>query len=99
MYARLIPFKSTPENRSEIETIADRASVLMRSMKSFVGAHFFISEDETTYSALSFWESKDDVEAAATQLREASMPLVQKVTTGAPTAMHYEVYEPQASIP
>ncbi|MCZ7596952.1 MAG: antibiotic biosynthesis monooxygenase [Gammaproteobacteria bacterium] len=94
MYARLMSFKSIPENRSEIEAIADRASVLVRSMNGFVAAHFVISEDETTYGALSFWESKDDVDAAATQLREATMPLIQKVATEASTAMHYEVYEP-----
>jgi heme-degrading monooxygenase HmoA len=95
MYARLMSFKSTPENRSEIEQIADRALVLMKSMNGFVAAHFFISEDQTTYSALSFWETKKDVDAAANQLQGTTSPVVQKLATEAPTAMHYEVYEPK----
>ncbi len=97
MYARHLSFHSTPENRPEIEALADRAFSLMKSLDGFVTAHFLISDDETTYGSFSLWETKEDADAAASQLREATMPVVEKLATGAPTAAHYEVYKPRSS--
>ena len=93
MYARHLSFKSTPEKRAEVEALADRAYELMKSMSGFVTAHFLISDDETTYGSFSLWESKDDADAASSQFREKTMPVVEKLATGAPTVSTYEVYK------
>lgn len=95
MYARHLSFESTPENRAEIEALADSAFELMKSMSGFITAHFLISEDETSYGSFSLWESKDDADAAAGRFRDATMPVVQKLATEAPTVMTYEVYKPR----
>lgn len=96
MYARQLSFRSTPENRSEIEALADRAFGLMQSMNGFVAAHFLVSDDETAYGSFSLWRTREDAEAAADRFREATMPIVQKLATDAPAVMQYEVYEPKS---
>lgn len=95
MYARQLSFKSTPENRAEIEALADRAFELMQSMNGFVAAHFLISDDETTYGSFSLWENQDQAQAAAERFRDATLPTVQKLATGTPTVTQFEVYEPK----
>ena len=95
MYARYFTFKSTPENRSAIEKMADDIYDHTKSLAGFVSATYLISEDQTHYGSFTVWQSREQAEAAAESIRELVMPTIQKLATAAPEVAIMEVYEPK----
>lgn len=94
MYARQLSFKSTADNRPQVEALADRVYAKMKDMNGFVAVHFLISPDETSFGAFSLWQTLGDAERAGEELRAYSGETLQQVATQAPTESYFEVYKP-----
>ncbi|KAA3625607.1 MAG: hypothetical protein DWQ08_09130 [Proteobacteria bacterium] len=95
MFARHLSMKSTPENRTEIEALADDVFHRAKSIDGFVTIHFLVSEDETTYGAISLWKTRRDAQVAGDQLRAYSQDRIAKLATEPPVETYYEIYKPK----
>ena len=70
MYARYFTFKSNPENRKAIETMADDIFAYTKTLKGFVSATYVISEDNTEYGSFTVWNTKEEAEEGGELIRE-----------------------------
>ena len=95
MYARSFSFKVSPNQRSEVEAIADRAFSLMKSQKGFVSVHFIVSGDEGAYGSFSLWELKTDAEAVGEPIRLELGEALAKLAIEPPKLEIFEVYKPK----
>ena len=95
MYARYFTFKSTPENRSAIEKLADDVYRHTKSLAGFVSATYLMSDDQTHYISLTVWQTREQAEAAGASIRDLVMPTIQKLATAAPEVAIMEVYDPK----
>ncbi len=97
MYARQLSFQSSPDNRPQVEALADRVYARMKTMNGFVAVHFLISPDQTSFGAFSLWQTLADAETAGDDLRAFSRDTLQQVVTAAPTEAYFEVYRPKSN--
>lgn len=95
MYARLFTFKSDSEKRPRIETMADEIYAYTKTRKGFISATYVISQDQTEYGSFSVWDTHDNAEAAATDIREKTLPILEGLVNAPPEVVVYEVYEPK----
>jgi len=96
MYARFFNFKVNPSRRSEVETLADQAFGIMKTLKGFVSVHFIVSEDESECGTFSLWETRDDAETAGASLRSRIGEALEKIVNGPPKQQIFEVYKPKS---
>lgn len=94
MYARLTKLITTADNRSVMDKMSDKMNDFVQPLSGFVSIMFMVSEDETEYSSLVVWSSKEDAIAGGGLLREMTMPRLQGVITGPAQVSLMEVYEP-----
>jgi heme-degrading monooxygenase HmoA len=94
MYARFFTFKAGPDQRSEVEALADHVFKFVKSQQGFISIHFVISEDENEYGSFSLWESSDDAVAAGESIRSEIGGRLQNLTSESPEVAVYEVYKP-----
>ena len=95
MYARFFTFKSNPENRSAIEKMADEIYAYTKTRPGFISATYVISEDESEYGSFSVWDSQGSGVAAANDIREKTLPILEGLVNAAPVVEFYEVYKPK----
>lgn len=96
MYARHFIFRSLPERRPQIETMADNIFAYTRSLPGFVNAHYGVSEDETRYVSFSVWASRHDAEHAGAAIQERFAETLGGLATAPPEMTIFEVYEPRS---
>ncbi len=94
MYARFFTFKAGPDQRPEVEALADQVFGFVKSQQGFISIHFVISEDENEFGSFSLWESKDDAVAAGESIRSEIGGTLQNLVSEAPRVEVYEVYKP-----
>lgn len=96
MYARYYTFKSVPDKRKAIEAMADDIFSYTKTLKGFVSATYFISDDETEYGSFTVWDSKEDAEEAASLIRVKLAPRLEEIVSSRPEVVILEVYEPKS---
>ena len=96
MYARYFRFRSTPDQRQAIESLADDVHGLFKSQKGFVSVTFVISQEQSEYGSFSLWASRDDAEASGEVVRQATMSRLGEIATAPPEVAIMEVYESAA---
>jgi heme-degrading monooxygenase HmoA len=97
MYGRLTIIQARPEDRAKMEAVADRTAPTLRGLKGFREVKFFLDEKAGVYGSFSFWESKEDADAAGGAMNAR----VQQVAADLglrepPRIMTVEIYEPKA---
>jgi quinol monooxygenase YgiN len=94
MYARFLTFKARPEQREQVEALANSMVSVMQSLHGFVDLHYLVSDDGTDYASLSFWASKDDAQAAGELLCERVLGRIEGLASEPPKISVYKIYEP-----
>lgn len=97
MYARFLTFKTMPEQRGHVESLANSMAGVMQSLPGFTGLHYLVSEDSTNYASLSLWATKENAVAAGGLLGERVLGDIEALATEPPQITVYEVYEPQSA--
>jgi len=95
MYAQLFTFNLGPGMRSKAEEIADKSLPMYKGMKGFKSITFIGDEEVGEYSALSIWDSIEDMKAAGETMGPATEKALRGIVKGAPTRRVFEVYEPK----
>ncbi len=95
MYAQLFTFKMGPDMRPTAEQIADQSNSGYKAMKGFKSAIFLGEDQSGEYGALSIWESKEDLEAAAELMRSKTDEAIGDLIKEPPIRKVFEVYEPK----
>jgi len=95
MYAQLFNFKLGPNMRSAAEQMADQSFTGYKSMKGFKSVTYLGEDESGEYAALSIWESKEDLEAAAAILRPKTEEALADIVKETPIRKVYDVYEPK----
>ena len=95
MYAQLFTFKLGPNMRPTAEQIADQSNSGYKSMKGCKSVTFIGEDQSGEYGALSIWESKEDLEAAAEIMRPKTEEALADIVKEPPIRKVYEVYEPK----
>ena len=96
MHARLVMFTLGPGSRSRAEQTADQFASALRGLRGFQSVTFFADDTVGEYGALSLWESKEDIEAAAAALDPRLNEALSGIVKGPPIFRLFEVYEPKA---
>jgi len=96
MYARYIMLKLGPGDRAAAESVADAATKIYRASPGFKSATFFADEPTGDYGALSVWETRETLEAAAQKAHPLIAEKLGKLLKSPPALSTYEVYEPRA---
>jgi len=94
MYARVIVLKTAPGKRAEVETLADQAFAIMKSLPGFISVHFVTSEDNNKHGSFSLWESKEEALAAGESIRSQMAGGMEELVSAPPTLEIFEVYKP-----
>ena len=95
MYAQLFTFQLGPNMRPAAEQIADQSFPGYKSMKGFKSVTYLGEDESGEYAALSIWESKQDLEAAAAMLRSKTEEALATIVKEPPIRKIYEIYEPK----
>lgn len=96
MYARLVTFNIGPGQRDMATGMADEAFAMVKPMKGFVSAtYFIIDEGAGEYGSVTTWQSRADAAAAGEILLPWMMQKVGDKLTAPPVSRHAEVYEPR----
>ena len=96
MFARHLSVKSTPENRSSVEAIADEVFGHLKTLDGFVSVHFMVSQDGTEYGSLSLWETREQAESGGAQIQSRVKDKIAAIATEPPVINTYEVYKPKS---
>ncbi|GAA0692326.1 hypothetical protein GCM10009104_19280 [Marinobacterium maritimum] len=94
MYARHLTFRSTPDNRPEIEAFAREVYELFQNLDGFISVTFGVSEDEIEYGSFSLWETKAAAESAGKRAGEEIAPKHQKVMMTEAKVKYFEAMSP-----
>ena len=94
MYARLVTFKASADQRSKVEALASHVFGFMKLLQGFISVHFIISADERHYGSFSLWESKNDAVSAGESIRSEISGKIQNLSPEPPKVEIYEVYKP-----
>ena len=95
MYAQLLTFKLGPNMRPAAEQMADQSFLGYKSMKGFKSVTYLGEDESGEYVALSIWESKEAVEAAAAILSPKTEEVLANIVKEKTVRKIYEVYEPK----
>lgn len=91
MYCRQMKFILTPGSRDIAERAADEVSGLLQEKRGFIEAKFLSIEETNEHTAVVFWESKEDADAANIEpTGEFQAAIVQP-----PSIVDYQVYTPK----
>ncbi len=95
MYARHLTFRSTPDNRPEIEAFAREVYALFQTLDGFVSVTFGVSEDEIEYGSFSLWETKAAAESAGKRAGEEIAPKHHRVMMTEAKVKYFEAFFPE----
>ena len=94
MYARLVKLKSTPENRSAIEAMANDLAGFTAGLDGYIQVTYLVNDDETSYASLSVWQTREQADAAGAAVMAQFGEQMASFSTAPPEMEVYEVYEP-----
>ena len=95
MYALLMTFKTAPDKRADVEKVADQAFAQSKGMKGFKSEVYLFDTVNNEYGSLSIWETKEDMEAAASMIAPKLHEAHKLLAIEPPIRRIYEVYEPK----
>ena len=95
MYGRLTIIQARPEDRAKMEAIADRNAPTLRALKGFRDVKFFVDEQAGVYGSVSFWESKEDADAAGAAMNPRVQQAMAELGVRERRIMTVEIYEPK----
>lgn len=94
MYARLVILKSSPENRSAIESMADELAGFTAGLEGYIQVTYLVNDDDTSYASLSVWQTREQAEAAGAAVMAQFGEQMASFSTVPPVIEVYEVYDP-----
>ncbi|GAA0789018.1 antibiotic biosynthesis monooxygenase family protein [Marinobacterium sediminicola] len=94
MYARHLTFRSTPDNRPEIEAFAGEVYAFFQTLDGFVSVVFGVSEDETEYGSFSLWDTREAAENAGRRAGEEIATRHKRVMMTKAEVKYFEAFSP-----
>lgn len=94
MYARFGVFGIKPEQRAEVEGLADAVEKLMSEAAGFVSVTFVIDDAEGKAGSFSVWQSKELHDAYAESAFPTVIEKIKAMGIEPPAVQEFEVYEP-----
>ncbi len=95
MYARLTSVSIGGGLRPAAEKLANQYGPYLKNLKGFQKALFLVAEPEGGYAVMTFWETREDSEAAAELARPYLEGVLKGILKRPIDTRLYEVYQPK----
>jgi hypothetical protein len=90
----MLNFQIQENKKADLITIMDNVVPKIRSLNGCKDCLFVMHESDDHYALLVFWNSREDVEAAASFIGPQLLPALNRISKETVSPRLYEVYQP-----